>query len=82
MVSFLCYLMFEMQVKIFLYPGKLYSNDGSRDFVDERHRHRYEVNPNFTHLFEEKGFNFVGHDDEGMRMEIVELKGDNDSSLF
>nr|CAB3234414.1 CTP synthase 1 [Phallusia mammillata] len=51
---------------------KLYN--GNRDFVDERHRHRYEVNPSFIHLFEEKGFNFVGHDVEGMRMEIMELK--------
>ncbi|XP_076819229.1 CTP synthase 2-like isoform X1 [Clavelina lepadiformis] len=51
---------------------KLYN--GSRDSVDERHRHRYEVNPDFIHHFEEKGFNFVGHDTEGLRMEIMELQ--------
>ena len=27
------------------------------------------------HLFEEKGLNFVGKDETGQRMEIIELKG-------
>ena len=52
---------------------KLYN--AQENFVDESHRHRYEVNPKYTHLFEEKGFNFVGLDDsEGLRTEIMELK--------
>ena len=55
------------------YVGKLYQPKG--DFVDERHRHRYEVNPDYIHLFEEKGFMFVGQDMEGLRMEIMELYG-------
>lgn len=46
---------------------------GNVDFVEERHRHRYEVNPSLTHYFEEKGLNFVGQDVDGERMEIVEL---------
>ena len=54
-------------------PGKLY-NTGN-DYVDERHRHRYEVNPQYVTLLEEQGFQFVGQDVEGMRMEIMELKG-------
>uniref|UniRef100_A0A8C5LU91 CTP synthase n=1 Tax=Leptobrachium leishanense TaxID=445787 RepID=A0A8C5LU91_9ANUR len=44
------------------------------DFVEERHRHRYEVNPAFTREFEEKGLRFTGHDTEGQRMEIIELQ--------
>ncbi|XP_010295551.1 PREDICTED: CTP synthase 2-like [Phaethon lepturus] len=50
---------------------KLY---GDEAFVEERHRHRYEVNPELTHCFEEKGLKFVGHDTEGNRMEIIELE--------
>lgn len=41
--------------------------------VDERHRHRYEVNPVYVERLEEKGLKFVGHDSEKTRMEIVEL---------
>nr|XP_026692949.1 CTP synthase 1 [Ciona intestinalis] len=51
---------------------KLYNQP--HNFVDERHRHRYEINPTYIHLYEEKGFMFVGHDVEGLRMEIMELK--------
>ncbi|XP_019384814.1 PREDICTED: CTP synthase 2 isoform X1 [Crocodylus porosus] len=47
---------------------------GDEAFVEERHRHRYEVNPELTRFFEEKGLKFVGHDTEGNRMEIIELE--------
>ncbi|XP_039274579.1 CTP synthase 2-like isoform X2 [Styela clava] len=49
---------------------KLYKN---KESIEERHRHRYEVNPSLTHLFEEKGFRFVAQDTEGVRMEAIEL---------
>lgn len=49
---------------------KLY---GDVPFIEERHRHRYEVNPNLISQFEQKGFNFVGQDVDGERMEIIEL---------
>jgi CTP synthase len=49
---------------------KLYGNGES---VDERHRHRYEVNPAFVEQLEENGLKFVGHDSEKVRMEIMEL---------
>mmetsp|Transcript_32696 Transcript_32696/g.91562 ORF Transcript_32696/g.91562 Transcript_32696/m.91562 type:complete len:126 (-) Transcript_32696:57-434(-) len=45
------------------------------DHVDERHRHRYEVNPDMVPMFEEKGLRFVGRDETGQRMEIIELTG-------
>uniref|UniRef100_A0A2N9HAC6 CTP synthase n=1 Tax=Fagus sylvatica TaxID=28930 RepID=A0A2N9HAC6_FAGSY len=50
--------------------AKLY---GNVDFVDERHRHRYEVNPNMISQLENAGLSFVGRDETGRRMEIVEL---------
>ncbi|XP_058966984.1 CTP synthase 1 [Pocillopora verrucosa] len=50
---------------------KLYKN---AEFVEERHRHRYEVNPEYVSQFEEKGMKFVGRDVEGERMEIMEIK--------
>ncbi|EDQ91681.1 uncharacterized protein MONBRDRAFT_14740 [Monosiga brevicollis MX1] len=49
---------------------KLY---GEPDFVEERHRHRYEVNPDLVDEIEKHGLRFVGHDIEGKRMEIMEL---------
>jgi CTP synthase len=50
--------------------AKLY---GNARFVDERHRHRYEVNPEMVPEFEKAGLSFVGKDESGRRMEIIEL---------
>ncbi|XP_074564673.1 uncharacterized protein LOC141821095 isoform X2 [Curcuma longa] len=50
--------------------AKLY---GNASFVDERHRHRYEVNPSMVPEFEKAGLTFVGKDETGRRMEIIEL---------
>ncbi|KAK2740923.1 CTP synthase ura7 [Myotisia sp. PD_48] len=44
------------------------------DSVDERHRHRYEVNPEYVERIKEAGLEFIGKDDKGERMEIFELK--------
>lgn len=43
------------------------------DVVDERHRHRYEVNPMYIDEFEKAGMKFVGRSDDNKRMEILEL---------
>ncbi|BAF30024.1 Os12g0556600, partial [Oryza sativa Japonica Group] len=51
--------------------SKLY---GSPEHVDERHRHRYEVNPSFVAMLENAGLHFVGCDESGKRMEVVELQ--------
>ena len=40
----------------------------------ERHRHRFEVNPEYISQLEKGGLNFIGKDDKGVRMEIVEIK--------
>lgn len=50
---------------------KLYNNEPS---VLERHRHRYEVNPEYIERLSDAGLTFIGKDDQGERMEIVELK--------
>ncbi|KAJ6830041.1 CTP synthase-like isoform X1 [Iris pallida] len=46
---------------------------GNVNYVDERHRHRYEVNPDMIEKFEGAGLAFVGKDETGKRMEIIEL---------
>lgn len=43
------------------------------DTVFERHRHRYEVNPQFIPAITEKGLVFSGTSPEGKLMEIAEL---------
>lgn len=50
---------------------KLYGNVNS---IDERHRHRYEVNPKYIEEFENAGLKFVGRSEDNERMEIVELE--------
>ena len=48
---------------------------GGADHVDERHRHRYEVNPELIEEIEGSGLVFVGKDETGERCEIMELEG-------
>ena len=47
---------------------------GTDDSVDERHRHRYEVNPDIIENIEQAGLKFVGKDETGQRCEIFELE--------
>ena len=51
---------------------RLYGGEGH---VDERHRHRYEVNPDLIEKIEEAGMVYVGKDETGERCEIMELGG-------
>lgn len=62
------------------YPAVL--ADGSRlskiygkDKIEERHRHRYEVNKAFKNKIEEKGLIFSGTSPDGELMECIELNG-------
>ena len=48
---------------------------GEGESVDERHRHRYEVNPDMIESIESAGLVFVGKDETGQRCEIFELEG-------
>ncbi|GAY49539.1 hypothetical protein CUMW_119920 [Citrus unshiu] len=51
----------------------LFARYRNAEYVDERHRHRYEVNPEVIGVLEEAGLKFVGKDETGKRMEILEL---------
>ncbi len=42
--------------------------------IMERHRHRFEVNPEYIKKLEDHGLIFSGKDEEGIRMEILEIK--------
>jgi len=46
---------------------------GGRRSVHERHRHRYEVNPEMVEAIEKAGLRFTGKDEKNERMEICEL---------
>lgn len=51
---------------------KMYGGSGK---IWERHRHRYEVNPTYIEQLTNSGMSFVGKDEKGERMQILELKG-------
>jgi len=58
--------------------SKLYEkvlNKQHNGSISERHRHRYEVNPQVVKEIAAAGLSFVGHDDTGLRQEIIEIKG-------
>jgi len=43
--------------------------------ISERHRHSYEINPEYIDQIESKGLKYTGRDLSGRRMEILELEG-------
>jgi CTP synthase len=47
---------------------------GGAEIIEERHRHRYEVNPLYVERLINAGLNFIGKDSTGERMGIFELK--------
>jgi CTP synthase len=58
---------------------KLYGGAGK---VWERHRHRYEVNPEYIDRLEKGGLEFVGQDEKGQRMQWLELRGTSSLYVF
>lgn len=48
---------------------------GGVEVIRERHRHRYEVGPQYIERLEKTGMNFIGRDDKGERMQVLELRG-------
>ncbi|KAM0452647.1 hypothetical protein ACHAPV_009410 [Trichoderma viride] len=42
--------------------------------VEERHRHRYEVNPEYIDELEQGGLSITSLDDQGVRVETIEIK--------
>lgn len=49
---------------------------GGHETIWERHRHRYEVNPEYVDRIEKSGLMFTGKDEKGVRMQVAELKGE------
>lgn len=54
--------------------SKLRALYGSATQIEERHRHRYEVNPDMVEKLEKAGLTFVAKDIKGERMEIIEVR--------
>ena len=66
-------------MRLGLYPCKLIMNTiaskaYSREQVEERHRHRYEVNNAYRDELEKAGMIFSGQSPDGILAEIAELK--------
>jgi CTP synthase len=59
--------------KVIINSDTLASRIYGKNEIYERHRHRYEVNPKYIGRLEEAGIVFSGRDEEGIRMEILEL---------
>ncbi|MBL41604.1 MAG: CTP synthetase [Rhodospirillaceae bacterium] len=58
-----------------LKKGSKVSKIYQKDFINERHRHRYEVNINYQKKLEDVGMIFSGISPDGSLPEIVELSG-------
>jgi CTP synthase len=61
------------------YPCQLKEGSIAREaygveLVEERHRHRYEANPEYIPQLEEKGFRVTGASPDGKFVEIIELE--------
>ncbi len=54
--------------------SKLRAMYGGAEVVEERHRHRYEVNPENVDQLEKAGLAITALDDQGVRVESIELK--------
>jgi len=59
--------------KTYLAEGSLGSTIYGATVIDERHRHRYEVNPLLVPKLEAAGLLFTGKDETGERAEVIEL---------
>lgn len=53
--------------------AEIYGVEEDKEPVSERHRHRYEVNPEKVPAIAAAGLAFTGRDVKGERMEVVEL---------
>jgi len=62
---------YKIKIKEGTLAHKLYG----KTEISERHRHRYEVNPEYIDEIEKKGLVFSGRSADKIRMEIAELPG-------
>jgi CTP synthase len=61
--------------KVLVKPGSKAAALYGATEIGERHRHRYEVNPDFIERLESAGWKFTGRSEDGVKMEIGELEG-------
>ncbi|KAI1177959.1 CTP synthase [Nemania sp. FL0916] len=54
-------------------PQETSDHNGDELVIRERHRHRYEVGPPYQEILYRHGLEFVGKDETGKRMDILEL---------
>ncbi|RYP55926.1 hypothetical protein DL769_010014 [Monosporascus sp. CRB-8-3] len=54
--------------------SKLRAMYSGAEVIKERHRHRYEVNPQYVERLTKAGLHFIGKDTKGERMGVFELK--------
>lgn len=59
-------------IEVTIVPGTIAHGLYGKEKVYERHRHRYEVNPEYIEEFKKHGLVFSGYSDGGRRMEILE----------
>ncbi len=59
--------------KILINPGSRFEAIYKSTSIFERHRHRYEVNPDYIELLEKSGLVFSGKSEDGRRMETLEI---------
>lgn len=57
----------------YLKKGTIARSAYKKELVEERHRHRYEINPMYIKKLEEAGLVFSGTSPDGVLMEIAEL---------
>tara|TARA_Y100000310_G_scaffold237278_1_gene240559 strand:+ start:1002 stop:2612 length:1611 start_codon:yes stop_codon:yes gene_type:complete len=57
----------------FLLPGSKVEEIYGSNRVEERHRHRYEVNPDYHQILEEKGLSICGKSSDGTLAEFIEI---------
>ncbi|MDC1205605.1 CTP synthase [Candidatus Pacebacteria bacterium] len=56
-----------------LQKGSIAQRSYKKSEITERHRHRYEVNPEYVMELQEGGINFTGRSPDGRLVEIMEL---------
>ena len=59
--------------KVIIKSGTLAHKLYKTEEIYQRHRHRWEVNPDYWEVFEKRGLVFSGKSPDGRRMEILEL---------
>jgi len=61
------------EIEVTIKPGTILHELYGKEKVYERHRHRFEVNPEYVPLFEKMGLVFSAFSDNGKRMEALEI---------